>query len=115
MLAKNSQWLWLLILITPLATASHSVGGLLGNVKSPTTEERVQLQQYLELTKLQGPHPVNSISSSVTSTANKKNASPVNLGSWLALGPFLLLVILGLARWWVNSRKYLNRQMRPQL
>jgi len=257
MLAKNSQWLWLLILITPLATASHSFGGLdmcalypevmppglpakqlpdrysapaqmmqtyctqchnlpglgrhtasewpsvlermttlmevanrfgglLGNVKSPTTEEREQLQQYLtqyalkplqqkpeglgarafenhcgachaapdplqyqdtnwsellkrmqrnmvvmkytlpssevmlqiqhylELTKPQGPNSFNSISPSRISTANKKNASPINLESWLALGPFLLLVILGLARWWISSHKRLERQIHPQ-
>jgi hypothetical protein len=81
----------------------------------PSSDVMLQIQHYLELTKPQGAHPIIKTSLPTISGQNKNLVSPVYLQSWLALGPFLLLVILGLARWWVNSRKYLNRQMRPQL
>ena len=32
-----------------------------------------------------------------------------NPGSWFALGPFFMLIVIGLVRWW-NNHQHVNRQ-----
>ncbi len=82
----------------------------------PSVDVVIQIQHFL-----QQYAPANSTGSSTIESfdsskqKNLKQNRPLHFESWLALGPFLLLVILGFIRWWHSMQKAKNtgRQMRP--
>lgn len=179
------EWPQVLDRMLVLMDVADRFGGLLGNVKTPSSDERDQLRSYLVLHALkpmtgtpQGagasvfenycsgchalPDPARyshvdwsglikrmqhnmevmkyappaadimlQIQLYLQKYDNTIAASPVpagdhltfdgagdsfnlysrsfSLGSWLALGPFFILVIIGLVRWW-NNHQHVNRQ-----
>ena len=78
----------------------------------PSSEVMLQIQHYLQLANALNSHPLKITDTSSVAEQNQKNkSSSIHLESWLALGPFLLLVVVGLVRWWISSHKKNNRQM----
>lgn len=88
----------------------------------PSSEVMLQIQHYLQSGHSPESNSNNPLSLTTTdsfheaaqqeSVRNQKNkSSSIHLQSLLALGPFLLLVIIGLVRWRLNSRKDHNIQV----
>ena len=79
----------------------------------PSSETMMQIQVFLQ----QYNRNNSSIDFAVSQQSelnNKQNSSSSqtrssNTGSWLALGPFSLLILLGLTRWWFNQHKRQTR------
>jgi len=80
----------------------------------PSFEVMLQIQQYLQSTSSHDSRPFKTTNSFSETVPNKKNkTSLIHFESWLALGPFLLLVIIGLVRWRINSGK--NKKNNSQM
>ena len=75
----------------------------------PSFEVMLQIQQYLQSTPSPDSRPLKTTNLFNEAALNKKPL--IYFESWLALGPFLLLVIIGLVRWKMNSGKTNNRKM----
>jgi len=81
----------------------------------PSSEVMLQIQHYIQLSRSPDSPSLATRDSSRKTEQNQKNKpSSIHLQSWLALGPFLLLVIVGLVRWRLNSRKNHNHQIQSQ-
>jgi hypothetical protein len=70
----------------------------------PSRELMVQIQYFLQQ-NLQAesdavPAGTDPVLSGVTGDSDFNASDVFDRGRWMALGPFLLLVFLGLARWW---------------
>ena len=78
----------------------------------PSSEVMLQIQHYIQSTNSLDTRLLRTTDSSrVDEHNNKTKASSIHFGSVLALGPLLLLVIVGLVRWRLNSDKKNARQM----
>ena len=78
----------------------------------PSSEVMLNIQHYLQSS--QEVDQVSFKKADNPDTAvhdHQSEVSSIHLGSALALGPFLLLVILGLLRWWLNSRSGFKQQV----
>ena len=81
----------------------------------PSSDTMMQIQLYLQKNiKSVGAEDVSSDNSLIPDQDNHGVRLPdrgLDFGSWLALAPFFLLVIIGLLRWWNNHRrmKYLKQ------
>jgi len=74
----------------------------------PSADVMLQIQHFLQQqypTATSETALVNEPSIQHNQNTIKKDKS-LRLDSWLALGPFLLLVILGLVRWWHSTRAH---------
>jgi len=72
----------------------------------PTREHMVQIQYFLEQ-NLQTefdtvPAGTAPVLSGITGDSGFNASDIFDSGRWMALGPFLLLVFVGLARWWLG-------------
>jgi len=72
----------------------------------PTREHMVQIQYFLEQ-NLQTefdtvPAGTAPVLSGITGDSGFNASDVFDRGRWMALGPFLLLVFVGLARWWLG-------------
>ena len=70
----------------------------------PSRELMVQIQYFLEQNLQTGhdnvPAGTDPVLSGVTGDSGFNASDVFDSGRWMALGPFLLLVFIGLARWW---------------
>ena len=72
----------------------------------PSFEVTLQIQHYIQSAHKADQVPIETANNQYTAEKNRPlDASPIHPGSWLALGPFLLLIILGLLRWWFSSQQ----------
>lgn len=82
---------------------------------APSFEVMLQIQQYLQSTNSPASLSFKRNNSFSEVAQNKNNkTSFIHSESWLALGPFLLLVIIGLVRWRINSVKIKNNNSQIQ-
>jgi len=66
----------------------------------PSFEVMLQIQHYIQSVHKVDQVPVKIANNQYIAEKNRPlDASPIHPDSWLALGPFLLLIILGLLRW----------------
>ena len=70
----------------------------------PSREHMLQIQYFLEQNLQTGPDTVPDgaapVLSGITGDSGFNASDVFDSGRWMALGPFLLLVFVGLARWW---------------
>jgi mono/diheme cytochrome c family protein len=70
----------------------------------PSRELMLQIQYFLEQNLQTGPDTVPAgaapVLSGITGDSGFNTSDVFDSGRWMALGPFLLLVFVGLARWW---------------
>jgi cytochrome c2 len=70
----------------------------------PSRELMVQIQYFLEQNLQAGSDTVPAgtapVLSGITDNSGFNASDVFNRGRWMVLGPFLLLVFVGLARWW---------------
>ncbi len=87
----------------------------------PSAEVMLQIQHYLQSNMTNDSITLTTIEKS--KAVNKIRQAKVAMlypESWLALGPFLLLVIIGFGRWWLHSynkhhaHKNHNKQMKAR-
>lgn len=69
----------------------------------PSPDTMMQIQLYLQQYATY-PSSTNHMGLPADS-GNKKTTQPSHNARWLALGPFFLLAILGMARWWISRSK----------
>jgi mono/diheme cytochrome c family protein len=79
----------------------------------PSADTLMQVQLYLQMNNNPVATDPVAVSGRLTPAAAGDAVSfydrSFSLGSWLALGPFFLFVIIGLVRWW-NNHQHVNRQ-----
>ena len=88
----------------------------------PSTEAMMQIQLYLQqhsLTSHSFLYADTSRSDKETMVNHQTVQEPVPVmeirtGSIIALGPFLLLAIIGLIRWWKSNKEFKPSQLHPQ-
>lgn len=81
----------------------------------PSFEVMLQIQQHLQLASSVDSQSFKTTHLFSETLENKKSeSSMVRFESWLALGPFLLLVIIGLVRWLINSVNSKNNSSQIQ-
>jgi hypothetical protein len=72
----------------------------------PSRELMVQVQYFLEQnlqTEFDAvPAGTAPVLSGITEDGDFNTSDVFDSGRWMALGPFLLLVFVGLARWWLG-------------
>lgn len=84
----------------------------------PSSEVMLQIQHYLQSTDTNGSLTITTIDKTkAVNEFRQAKAATLYPESWLALGPFLLLVIIGLVRWWLplykkHAHKNHNKQIK---
>ncbi|MCW8964983.1 MAG: hypothetical protein OQL16_14390 [Gammaproteobacteria bacterium] len=79
----------------------------------PRSEVMLQIQHYIQSAYTVDQAPSNLANNQYKADKNRQlKESTIHPGSLIALGPFLLLIVIGIFRWWLSSRQGHKQQIK---